>query len=103
MGAWLDPANTLDWGTGERPCTGFTNIAISAYMILLGLMIAGSAEARSAALGGYQALVRQARVQARLLQPHQTVAVLEALAAGAAAVDPSTASAPAMSAQMFEL
>ncbi len=55
------------------------------------MIAAGSAEARGAAVGGYQALIRQARGQARLLQPHQTVAVLEALAAGAAAVDHSMA------------
>ena len=59
----------------------------------LELLVAGSAEARSATVGGYQALVRQARGQARLQQPHQTVAVLEALAAGAAAVNGSTAGA----------
>ena len=65
--------------------------AIAAHSEVIKLPVAGSAEACSTAIGGYQALVRHARGQARLLQPHQTVAVLEALAAGAVNVDNSTA------------
>ena len=54
---------------------------------------AGIDEDRSAAVGGFRALTRLARCQARLLQPHQMVALLEALAAGAAAVTGGTAGA----------
>ena len=56
--------------------------------------VAGTADARSVAVDGFRALTRQARCQARLLQPHQMVALLEALAVGAGALHCSTAGAP---------
>ena len=56
-------------------------------------VLAGTADSRGTAVGGYRELTRQARCQARLLQPHQMVKLLEALAAGVAAVTASTAGA----------